>query len=128
MRIGFKTSQTDVDLETLLATWAFADADLPVFDSGWIFDHFVALGESSGPSHEAIALAGALAARTRRLQFGHMVFGNTYRHPAVLANAAVTLDHLAPGRFVLGLGAGWHEEEHAMYGMPLPPISAWWSA
>jgi alkanesulfonate monooxygenase SsuD/methylene tetrahydromethanopterin reductase-like flavin-dependent oxidoreductase (luciferase family) len=122
VRIGFKTSQTITDLAPLLAAWELADAELAVFDSGWIFDHFVALGDQPGPSHEGIALAGALAARTKRLQFGHMVLGNTYRHPALLANAAATLDHLAPGRFVLGLGAGWHEEEHAMYGMPLPPI------
>jgi len=47
--------------------------------------------------------AGALAVLTRRLQFGHLVLGNTYRHPAVVANMGATLDHLAPGRFVLGL-------------------------
>ena len=122
MRIGFKTSQTNVDWPTLLATWELADAELEVFDSGWIFDHFVALGEGAGSSYEGIPLAGALAVRTKRLQFGHLVLGNTYRHPAMTANIAATLDHLAPGRFVLGLGAGWHEEEHAMYGLELPPI------
>ncbi|HEX2140790.1 MAG TPA: LLM class flavin-dependent oxidoreductase [Candidatus Limnocylindria bacterium] len=121
MRIGFKTSQTIADLSVLLETWD-AGEELEVFDSAWIFDHFVALRGEPGPSHEGIALAGALAVRTKRLQFGHLVLGNTYRHPALVANAAVTLDHLAPGRFVLGLGAGWHEGEHAMYGMPLPPI------
>ncbi len=121
MRIGFKTSQSNVDLATLLATWELGD-ELEVFDSGWIFDHFVALGDGAGGSHEGMVLAGALAARSRRLQFGHLVLGNTYRHPAVVANMAATLDALAPGRFVLGLGAGWHEQEHAMYGMPLPPI------
>jgi alkanesulfonate monooxygenase SsuD/methylene tetrahydromethanopterin reductase-like flavin-dependent oxidoreductase (luciferase family) len=67
-------------------------------------------------------LAGALAVLTKRLQFGHLVLGNTYRHPALVANMGATLDHLASGRFVLGLGAGWHETEHAMYGMRLPPI------
>src|SRR6187397_1358802 len=108
MRIGFKTSQTNVDWPTLRETWQLGDT-LEVFDSGWIFDHFVALGD-------------ALAVLTMRLQFGHLVIGNTYRHPAVVANMGATLDHLAPGRFVLGLGAGWHEEEHAMYGMELPPI------
>ena len=46
-----------------------------------------------------------------------MVLGNTYRHPALVANMGATLDHLARGRFVLGLGAGWHEQEHAMYGI-----------
>lgn len=121
MRIGFKTSQTNVDWPTLQATWELGD-QLEVFDSAWIFDHFVALGDEGGGSHEGIALAGALAVLTKRLQFGHLVFGNTYRHPAVLANAGATLDHLAPGRFVMGLGAGWHEGEHEMYGMRLPPI------
>jgi alkanesulfonate monooxygenase SsuD/methylene tetrahydromethanopterin reductase-like flavin-dependent oxidoreductase (luciferase family) len=121
MRIGFKTSQTNVDWPTLRETWELGDT-LEVFDSGWIFDHFVALGEDGGGSHEGMMLAGALAVITRRLQFGHLVLGNTYRHPAVVANMGATLDHLAPGRFVLGLGAGWHEEEHAMYGMELPPI------
>ena len=121
MRIGFKTSQTNVDWPTLRATWELGD-ELDVFDSGWIFDHFVALGADGGGSHEGMVLAGALAVLTKRLQFGHLVLGNTYRHPAVLANMGATLDHLAPGRFVLGLGAGWHEQEHAMYGMRLPPI------
>ncbi|HET7521327.1 MAG TPA: LLM class flavin-dependent oxidoreductase [Candidatus Limnocylindria bacterium] len=120
MRIGFKTSQTNVDWPTLRATWELGD-ELEVFDSAWIFDHFVALGDEGG-SHEGVALAGALAVLTNRLQFGHLVFGNTYRHPAVLANAGATLDHLAPGRFVMGLGAGWHEGEHEMYGLRLPPI------
>jgi alkanesulfonate monooxygenase SsuD/methylene tetrahydromethanopterin reductase-like flavin-dependent oxidoreductase (luciferase family) len=121
MRIGFKTSQTNVDWPTLRATWELGD-ELEVFDSAWIFDHFVALGADGGGSHEGMVLAGALAVLTKRLQFGHLVIGNTYRHPAVLANMGATLDHLAEGRFVLGLGAGWHEEEHEMYGMRLPPI------
>lgn len=121
MKIGFKTSQVNVDWPTLLATWELADT-MEVFDSGWIFDHFVALGEGGGGSHEAFVLAGALAARTQRLQFGHLVLSNTYRHPALVAKMGATLDHVAPGRFVLGLGAGWHEGEHAMYGLEMPPI------
>ena len=120
MKIGFKTSQMNVDWPTLLATWQLAD-ETEVFDSGWVFDHFVPLGSDSGGSLEGWTLASALAARTRRLQLGHLVLGNTYRHPALLANMAATLDHVASGRFVLGLGAGWHEEEHAMYGWRLPP-------
>ena len=121
MKIGFKTSQTDVDWPTLRATWELAD-EMPVFDSGWIFDHFVALGEGGGGSHEAFVTLAALAARTKRLQLGHLVLGNTYRHPALTAKSGATMDHVSGGRFVLGLGAGWHEEEHAMYGMTLPPI------
>ncbi len=121
MKIGFKTSQMDVDWPTLLATWELGD-ELTIFDSGWIFDHFVALWDSGGGSHEGFVTLAALAARTRRLQLGHLVLGNTYRHPALTAKAGATLDHVAGGRFVLGLGAGWHEAEHAMYGMRLPPI------
>jgi alkanesulfonate monooxygenase SsuD/methylene tetrahydromethanopterin reductase-like flavin-dependent oxidoreductase (luciferase family) len=120
MRIGFKTSQTNVDWPTLKATWEVGD-ELPVFDSGWIFDHFVALGGGGG-SHEAFALIGALAAVTIRLQLGHLVLGNTYRHPALVAKSGATLDHVSNRRFVLGLGAGWHEAEHEMFGMRLPPI------
>jgi alkanesulfonate monooxygenase SsuD/methylene tetrahydromethanopterin reductase-like flavin-dependent oxidoreductase (luciferase family) len=121
MRIGFKTSQTNVDWPTLKATWELGDS-LPVFDSAWIFDHFVALGPEGGGSHEAFALIGALAALTSRLQLGHLVLGNTYRHPALTAKSGATIDHISNGRFVLGLGAGWHEAEHAMYGLRLPPI------
>jgi alkanesulfonate monooxygenase SsuD/methylene tetrahydromethanopterin reductase-like flavin-dependent oxidoreductase (luciferase family) len=121
MRIGFKTSQTNVDWPTLKATWELGDS-LPVFDSGWIFDHFVALGPDGGGSHEAFALIGALAAVTNRLQLGHLVLGNTYRHPALTAKSGATIDHVSNGRFVLGLGAGWHEPEHEMFGMRLPPI------
>jgi alkanesulfonate monooxygenase SsuD/methylene tetrahydromethanopterin reductase-like flavin-dependent oxidoreductase (luciferase family) len=121
MRIGFKTSQTNVDWATLRATWELGDS-LPVFDSAWIFDHFVALGAGGGGSHEAFVTLGALAALTHRLQLGHLVLGNTYRHPALVAKSGATLDEVSGGRFVLGLGAGWHEAEHAMYGMRLPPI------
>ena len=63
-------------------------------------------------------LLAAWGALTRRAQVGTLVTGNTYRHPAVLANMVATLDHITNGRAILGLGAAWHEEEHAMYGIP----------
>ncbi|MEO8511294.1 MAG: LLM class flavin-dependent oxidoreductase [Chloroflexota bacterium] len=121
MKIGFKTSQTDVEWPTLLAAWELGD-ELSVFDSAWLFDHFLSLSVSNGPSHEGLTALSALAARTHRLQIGHLVLSNTYRHPAVLAKAGATLDHISGGRFVLGLGAGWHEQEHDMFGIELPPI------
>jgi len=55
MKIGFKTSQTNVDWPTLAATWELAD-ERPILDSGWLFDHFVALGEGGGGSHEAFTM------------------------------------------------------------------------
>lgn len=121
MKIGFKTSQTNVDWPTLRAVWEVGD-ELTVFDSGWVFDHFVALDRDGGSCEEGWTVLTALAARTKRLQLGHLVLGNTYRHPALLARMGSTLDHVANGRFILGLGAGWHEAEHEMYGWDFPPI------
>jgi alkanesulfonate monooxygenase SsuD/methylene tetrahydromethanopterin reductase-like flavin-dependent oxidoreductase (luciferase family) len=121
VKLGFKTRQTDaVDWPTLRAVWELGDA-LDVFDSAWLVDHFV--DPFGGGCHESWTTAAALASSTRRLQFGHLVLGNTYRHPALLGKMAATLDHIASGRFVVGLGAGWYEEEHAMFGFKLPSIS-----
>jgi alkanesulfonate monooxygenase SsuD/methylene tetrahydromethanopterin reductase-like flavin-dependent oxidoreductase (luciferase family) len=60
-----------------------------------------------------------MALKTSRIRVGLMVASNTYRHPAVLANMAATLDIVSDGRLEFGIGAGWHEGEHAMYGIPL---------
>jgi alkanesulfonate monooxygenase SsuD/methylene tetrahydromethanopterin reductase-like flavin-dependent oxidoreductase (luciferase family) len=56
------------------------------------------------------------------VRIGSLVYGNTYRHPAVLANMAATADHVSGGRFTLGVGAGWQVNEHQQYGIPLPPV------
>lgn len=89
------------------------------FDSVWTWDHFVPLqGDTDGPIFEAWQLLAAWGAITTRVRLGTLVTGNTYRHPAVLANMAATLDHITNGRAILGLGAAWHEGEHNMYGLP----------
>ena len=86
-------------------------------------DHFMADGaDTSGPWAEAWTTLTALAASVPRIRIGSLVSGNTYRHPAVLAKMAATLDHISEGRAVLGLGAGWQENEHRAYGIPLYPI------
>ena len=125
VQIGVKPAQWDVDWARLLATWELADS-MPELDSAWLFDHFIAVKDRvAAPqgAHEAIATAAAMAARTRRLRFGHLVLGNTYRHPALVARMATTIDHVAgDGRFVLGLGAGWLESEHRMFGWPFPSL------
>ena len=69
---------------------------------------------------EAWELLSAWAAITSKVRLGTLVTGNTYRHPPVLAKMVATLDHVSNGRAILGLGAAWHEAEHAMYGIPFP--------
>lgn len=92
----------------------------------WVPDHFmsnVPVGEPSdaelAPWLEAWTTQAALAALVPRVRIGAMVSGNLYRHPAVLANMAGTIDAISGGRLVLGLGAGWQENEHARYGIGL---------
>src|SRR5260370_13233599 len=63
-----------------------------------------------------------VAAGSRRIRFGPMVSPVTFYHPALLAKMAVALDSLSGGRMDLGLGGGWNEHEHAMFGIPLPPM------
>src|SRR5689334_10123322 len=86
-------------------------------------DHLTGLwGEAKRPSLETWTSLTVLAARSRRLRFGPMVSPITFYHPAQLAKMAVSLDLLSGGRLDLGLGGGWNEHEHAMFGIPLPPM------
>jgi F420-dependent oxidoreductase-like protein len=70
------------------------------------------------PFSESWTTLAGIAAAVPRIRIGPLVTGNTYRHPAVLAKMAATVDHLSGGRLVLGLGAGWQENEHRQYGIP----------
>ena len=93
------------------------------WDGIWVADHFMPNGErSSMPRLEAWTTIAAVAARVDRVRVGVLVTGNTYRHPAVLAKMAATVDHLSHGRLVLGLGAGWQVNEHEAYGIELPAV------
>jgi alkanesulfonate monooxygenase SsuD/methylene tetrahydromethanopterin reductase-like flavin-dependent oxidoreductase (luciferase family) len=92
----------------------------------WVPDHFmtnVPMDDSSdaelAPWLEAWTTQAALAALVPRLRIGAMVSGNLYRHPAVVANMAGTIDEISGGRCVVGLGAGWQENEHARYGIDM---------
>ncbi|MDQ3554023.1 MAG: LLM class flavin-dependent oxidoreductase [Chloroflexota bacterium] len=122
LRIGFRTSPQKVDWATLESAWAEAGQH-DVFDSGWLNDHLTDPGrDTGGPSLEAITTLAALAHLVPGKQVGHTVLAATFRHPAVLAKQAVTMDHVTGGRFILGLGAGWHVGEHESFGIALPPI------
>ena len=127
IRIGFKTSPQDVDWATLDATWRRAgelrNEPTGGFDSGWLNDHLTNLDpDDPGPSLEALSLLATLVHHVPGVAVGHGVLSNTFRHPVLLAKAAVVLDHATDGRFVLGLGAGWFEGEHVPFGIDLPPI------
>lgn len=88
------------------------------WDGVWVSDHFMPHApDLTRPRLESWALVSALAVAVPRLRIGVLVSGNTYRHPAVLAKAAVTADHLSGGRVVLGLGAGWQRNEHEAFGI-----------
>ena len=88
------------------------------WDGIWYADHFMPNAENtSAPWPEAWTTLTAIGARTERIRIGTLVAGNTYRHPAVLAKVAATLDHITAGRVVLGLGSGWQENEHKQYGL-----------
>jgi F420-dependent oxidoreductase-like protein len=119
LSFGIKTAPQYTTYEAILGIWQAADA-LPVFEHAWLFDHFAPIhGDVNGPCLEGWTTLAALAAATRRIRLGLMVTGNTYRHPAVLAKIAATVDVISGGRLDLGLGAGWNEYEHASMGIPL---------
>ncbi len=89
----------------------------------WIsaWDHFYPIMGADGPgSFESVATHAALAMTTSRVRIGVLVYSVGYRHPAVLANAVSTIDHLSGGRAQASLGAGWAKDEYDGYGLPFP--------
>jgi F420-dependent oxidoreductase-like protein len=119
LRFGVKTAPQSTTYEAMKQVWLEADA-LPAVEHAWLFDHFMPInGDTGGPCLEGWTLLSAFAALTRRVRVGLMVTGNTYRHPAVLANIGATADIISGGRLDFGIGAGWNETEHSAYGIPL---------
>ncbi len=100
------------------------DADDLGYHGVWNYDHFYGLYEAGQPLElptlEGWTTLAAMAKVASRARIGCMVTGVTYRHPAVLANMAVAVDHISGGRLEFGIGAAWHEPEHVTYGMEFP--------
>jgi F420-dependent oxidoreductase-like protein len=125
--IGLQVWASSVSWPDLMAAGRAIDA-LP-FETLWSNDHFVpALGQESvvgrvdGPIFEGWAVLGGWAATTSRIRLGCLVSSVSYRNPALLVKMATALDHASNGRALLGIGAGWHEREHAMFGFPFPAV------
>jgi F420-dependent oxidoreductase-like protein len=115
---GVHTGLQNTTITELRDLWTrIEDLD---FDWISIWDHFYSADFSGTECHEAVACHAALACHTSRVRVGSLVYCAGYRHPAVLANAITTIDHLSGGRAEVGLGAGWAENEYAAYGIPFP--------
>ena len=108
---------------TLAAARACEQAGL---DSVWLADHFM-FPDKTDPAKEkpvfdCFVALGAIAASTSRIRIGELVVGVPYRNPALLAKMLTTLDVVAHGRTIAGLGAAWHDEEFYAYGWPFPSV------
>jgi F420-dependent oxidoreductase-like protein len=122
MRFAIKTRPEHQTWEEMRDVWVAAD-EIPLFESAWNWDHFYPLsGDMAGPNYEAWTMLAAMAQATRRIRLGCQVTGMIYRHPAVLANMAATVDIISGGRLELGVGAGWNQMECDAYGIELPPL------
>jgi len=119
MELAIKIAPHHVSWDTMRRAATLADTS-GVYAQFWNFDHFYPIqGDTSGPCLEAWVTLTAIAEATSEIRIGCMVNGMHYRHPAVVANMASSLDIVSDARFELGLGAGWNEEESSAYGIEL---------
>jgi F420-dependent oxidoreductase-like protein len=117
MRFGVFTSMAFQTWPGVLDLWRHLER------TGWdiacVTDHFMPnTKEREGSMLESWSTLSALAALVPRMRVGTIVLGNTYRHPSLVAKMAAQVDIISEGRLLLGLGAGWQENEHEAYGIP----------
>ena len=120
-----------VQVNCYRTTWEAIKASIQAMEetrwnSIWFADHFLPppgrREEEHLPAFEGYTLIAVAAGMTRKLRLGHLVLGNTYRNPGLLAKMATTLDQASEGRFELALGAAWFKREHEAYGWTFPPM------
>ena len=117
MRFGVFTSMGMQTWAGVLDLWKHLEAT--GWDAACVTDHFMPnTPEKEGAMLESWSTLAALAALVPRMRVGTIVLGNTYRHPAVVAKMAAQVDIISGGRLILGLGAGWQQNEHEAYGIP----------
>jgi alkanesulfonate monooxygenase SsuD/methylene tetrahydromethanopterin reductase-like flavin-dependent oxidoreductase (luciferase family) len=120
LRIGVKLAPQSVDFLTLANAWTAA-GESATLDSIWSFDHLYPIA-GRGACLEGWTTLAVLAHRSGPKQIGHLVLAAPYRNASLLAKMATVMDHATDGRFVLGLGAGWHLKEAEDFGLPMPSI------
>jgi F420-dependent oxidoreductase-like protein len=122
MRFGVTLPQIKRSWEEARA--AAVEFDRLGFDSVWVCDHLYGVPMPNLPIFEAWSELAAVAALTSRVELGTLVTPPFVRNPAVLAKQVATIDHIAGGRTIVGLGAGWFQAEFEAYGCPFPPVGA----
>ena len=118
LRFGMAPDQ-NLPFEELLKRWRYYES--LGLDSLWGCDHFNQPSCPTGPYFESWTTLAGLAAGTKQVRIGVLVSSNTFRHPALLAQQAITVDHISQGRLDVGVGAGWFVDEHQRFGIALPP-------
>lgn len=121
LRFGVHSGQQYATVQECFELWRRAEA----LGYDWVsnFDHFrPPQGGPSGPCFEGPTLLAALAARSKRVRCGMLVLGVSYRHPAIVASIAATIDHVCEGRLELGLGATSDDLGHDQFGLSFPPV------
>ena len=118
-------------ISSYTTTWDSIESAIHTMESGgwdsiWFPDHFIPpaawKGDEDQPIFESWSLLAAVAGMTEKLRMGHMVNGNTYRNPALVAKMATTIDQISRGRFILSHGAAWFQREHDAYGWEFPSL------
>jgi len=121
MKFGIGTGPQNVSWDDLSSLWRTVD-ELD-YDSAWVFDHLLPLSPNADdPIFEGWTTLAALARETTKIDLGVMVSSNTFRHPALLAKMASTVDVISNGRLLFGIGAGYFEPEHETFGIPLGSV------
>jgi probable F420-dependent oxidoreductase len=130
-KIGYLASLDDTPIEGAMPRFSDARAlalaaEAAGIDSFWVADHFIARMPEEGEvgQWESLTFLSALAAVTSRIQLGPMVAATSFRNPALTAKMADSIDEISNGRFIMGLGAGWHEPEYTAFGYPFDHLAS----